>query len=319
LFSENIFVYLSVDILTNKIFAFFLMVKDRFIDYIQFEKRYSKHTLIAYNKDLEQFLYFVNENYDIDDPSVVDHQIIRSWLISLIESNISPRSVNRKLTSLKSFYKYLLKEGLISENPMSKVLAPKVSKKLPYFVEQDKMQSLFTESYFNDGFSGIRDRLIMEIFYNTGIRLSELIHLKHHDVDLSRMQLKVLGKRNKERIIPFGENLRSLLLDFIDLKKKEFEGSDAFIYLIITDKGKQLYSSYVYRIVNNYLSLVSTIEKRSPHVLRHTFATHMLNNGADLNAVKELLGHANLSATQVYTHNTIEKLKSVYKQAHPKA
>jgi len=295
------------------------MFKDRFIDYIQFEKRYSSNTIIAYNKDLEQFLHFVKESYEVDNIADVDHHIIRSWLIELMENDISARSVNRKLTTLKSYFKFLLKEDLVTENPMNKILAPKVSKRLPFFVEQDKMQSLFSDSYFDDDFPGLRDRLILDILYNTGMRLSELINLKHQDIDLEKKTMKVLGKRNKERIIPFGDNLKELLILYGVKKQKEFDQPEAFSCLLITNKGKQIYSRLVYRIVNKYLSLVSTLEKRSPHVLRHTFATHMLNNGADLNAIKELLGHSSLAATQVYTHNTIEQLKSIYNKAHPRA
>ncbi len=295
------------------------MFKDKFIDYIQFEKRYSSNTIIAYNKDLEQFLHFVNERYNIDNIANIDHHIVRSWLIELMDNNIGARSVNRKLTTLKSYFKFLLKEEIVSDNPMNKIQAPKVSKRLPYFVEQSKMQSLFGESYFSDDFSGIRDRLVLDILYNTGMRLSELITLKHQNIDLERKSLKVLGKRNKERIIPFGDNLKVLLILYNEQKKKNFDKPEAFAFLLITDKGKQIYSRMVYRIVNKYLSLVSTLEKRSPHVLRHTFATHMLNNGADLNAIKELLGHSSLAATQVYTHNTIEQLKSIYNKAHPRA
>lgn len=295
------------------------MFKEKFIDYIQFEKRYSPNTLLAYNNDLDQFLHFVEERYNIDSIRDINHQIIRSWLIELMENGITARSVNRKLTTLKSFYKFLLKEGLVSENPMNKILAPKVSRRLPYFVEQEKMALLFTENYFDDDFSGLRDRLILEIFYNTGMRLSELINLKHQDIDLDRNTIKVLGKLNKERIIPFGENLKILLIRYTEQKKKEIDKAEAFSYFLVTDKAMQLYSKFVYRVVHKYLSLVSTLEKRSPHVLRHTFATHMLNNGADLNAIKELLGHSSLAATQVYTHTTIEQLKSIYNKAHPRA
>jgi len=295
------------------------MFKDKFIDYIQFEKRYSPNTILAYNNDLDQFLHFVEERYNIDSIRDINHHIIRSWLIELMENGITARSVNRKLTTLKSFYKFLLKEGLVSENPMNKILAPKVTRRLPYFVEQEKMALLFTEDYFDDDFSGLRDRLILEIFYNTGMRLSELINLKHQDIDLDRSTIKVLGKLNKERIIPFGENLKILLIRYTEQKKKEIDKPEAFSYFLITDKAMQLYSKFVYRVVHKYLSLVSTLEKRSPHVLRHTFATHMLNNGADLNAIKELLGHSSLAATQVYTHTTIEQLKSIYNKAHPRA
>jgi len=295
------------------------MFKDKFIDYIQFEKRYSSNTIIAYNKDLEQFLHFVNEKYNIGEIAGIDHHIVRSWIVELMENNTSARSVNRKLTTLKSYFKFLLKEGLITDNPMYKVITPKTSKRLPYFVEQDKMQSLFVESYFNDDFQGTRDRLILDILYSTGIRLSELINLTYQDINIERKTMKVLGKRKKERIVPFGDNLKNLLICYIKQKQKSFDNPEAYSYLLVTNSGKKIYSRLVYRIVNKYLSMVSTLEKRSPHVLRHTFATHMLNNGADLNAIKELLGHSSLAATQVYTHNTIEQLKSIYNKAHPRA
>ncbi len=295
------------------------MFKDKFIDYIQFEKRYSPNTLVAYNKDLDQFLDFVEERYNITSIGEINHQVIRSWLVELMENGLTARSVNRKLTTLKSFYKFLLKEGSVSENPMSKISSPKVSRRLPYFIEQEKMALLFTEDYFSDDFSGLRDRLILEIFYNTGMRLSELVNLKHQDIDLARNIVKVLGKLNKERIIPFGDNLKILLIQYIEKKQKETDKPEVFSYFLVTDKFKQLYSKYVYNVVHKYLSLVSTLEKRSPHVLRHTFATHMLNNGADLNAIKELLGHSSLAATQVYTHTTIEQLKTIYNKAHPRA
>lgn len=295
------------------------MCKARFIDYLQFEKRYSPNTLIAYTNDLDQFFQFVKERYGIDNISEIDHQIVRSWLIELMENHISARSANRKLTTLKSFFKYLLKEGRVSENPMNKIVPPKVSRRLPYFVEQDKMSRLFSEAYFNDDFSGIRDSLILDLFYSTGMRLSELINLRHHDVDVDRMTIKVLGKRNKERLIPFSANLSKQILKYIEQKRNEFGNVGGSSFFIVNDKGKQLYPKFVYRVVNRYLTLISTIEKKSPHVLRHTFATHMLNNGADLNAIKELLGHCSLAATQIYTHNTIEQLKSIYNKAHPRA
>lgn len=295
------------------------MCKERFIDYIQFEKRYSPNTLLAYNNDLDQFLHFVRERYDVDDIAEVNHQMIRSWLIDMMENDISARSVNRKLTTLKSYFKFLLKEEKITANPMSKILPPKVSKRLPYFVEQEKMALLFSEAYFDDDFAGARDRLILEIFYHTGMRLAELLNLRHKDIDLDRGVIKVLGKRNKERLIPFSDNLKKQLINYIQQKQNEFSHDDAFVFFLVNNKGKQLYAKYVYNTVHRYLSLISTLEKRSPHILRHTFATHMLNNGADLNAIKELLGHSSLAATQIYTHNTIEQLKSIYNKAHPRA
>ena len=303
------------------------MEKGKFIDYIQYEKRYSPHTVSAYRTDLDQFYSFLQIQYNITDIRDVTHPMIRSWLVLLMQEKISPRSVNRKLTTLKSFYKFLLKEGLVSINPMRKIISPRTSKKLPSFVEKEKMAMLFEKINFGEGFPALRDRLILEILYATGMRLSELINLKETDIDFHQSTLKVLGKRNKERLIPFSNKFADLLKTYLNGKKSYLEnaefskppGTPDDLWLLVTDNGKNAYPRFIYRTVTKYLSQVTTLQKISPHVLRHTFATHLLNNGAELNAVKELLGHANLSATQVYTHNTIEKLKTIYKQAHPKA
>ncbi len=295
------------------------MLRERFIVYIRFEKRYSDHTVKAYQSDLGQFQNYISTLYDLDDLSQVDYQMVRSWLIELMELSISPRAINRKLSSLRSFYKFLLRENVISENPMNRVIPPKVSKKLPVFVEYDKMEMLFDKNYFMQDFAGERDYLILEMFYNTGIRLAELINIKEDDIDFQNLTVKVVGKRNKERLIPVSNDVKSLLYKYVLLKEQIFGVTNKSDYLFITNKGLKTYPRLIYRIVNKYLNMITTLEKKSPHVLRHTFATHLLNNGADLNAVKELLGHTNLSATQVYTHNTIERLKSIHKQAHPKA
>jgi integrase/recombinase XerC len=306
------------------------MEKDRFIAHLQYEKRYSSHTIIAYCNDLGQFYAFLHDQYGITDIRQVTHSLIRSWLVSLMEQKISPRSVNRKLTTLKSFYKFLLNEGTITENPMRKVTPPKTAKRLPVFVEKEKISLLFDSVDFGTGFPAIRDRLILELFYGTGMRLSELVNLKDRDIDFYNSTIKVLGKRNKERLIPFSDKLGSLLKSFLSAKEELFaqmvspissesKNSTPADSLFVTDSGRKAYPKMIYRIVTRYLSFVTTLSKKSPHVLRHTFATHLLNNGAELNAVKELLGHANLSATQVYTHNTIERLMKIYKQAHPKA
>lgn len=294
------------------------MLRDRFIQYIQFEKRYSPHTVTSYSNDLNQFFSFLESVYKITDIKDVNYLQIRSWLVEMMEHKITPRSINRKITTLKSFYKFLIKEGTVKENPMIKIIAPKISKRLPVYVEKDKMKLLFDEIDFGEGFEGARNKLIVEIFYMTGMRLSELVNLKIHDIDIPRQTIKVLGKRNKERIIPFSRSLEKHFNDYFDLRNQISDILDNE-YLFLTVKGKKIYQKLVYRLINHYLGIVTTLEKRSPHILRHTFATHMLNNGADLNAIKELLGHANLSATQVYTHITIEKLKTVYKQSHPKA
>lgn len=294
------------------------MLKKSFLSYLQFEKRYSKHTLSAYATDLDQYFDFCKEN-GLDDKSAnLNHHIIRKWIVGLLEADISARTVNRKISSLKSFYRFLLRENKIMTNPMDKVLQPKYKKNLPYFVEEKHMDILLDELEFTDGFAGIRDRLIIEVLYCTGIRLNELINIRLRDYANSKSTILVTGKRNKQRLIPLSKNLNNQITEYLELRKKEYTGkADGFLFL--TDKGVQLYPKFVYRLVNNYLNKVTTIDKKSPHILRHTFATIMLNHGADLNAIKEFLGHANLSATQIYTHSNFEKLKSIYKQAHPRA
>ena len=291
------------------------MFKEAFLNYLYYEKRYSSHTLKSYKNDLNQFNDFCKQNnVKILD---VDHKLIRSWIVILIENDISTRSINRKISTLKSFYKYLIKEQHLSNNPLDKVLKPKVSKELPSFVRENEMNYLLDGNYFEDDFEGKRDYLIIELFYATGMRLSELVNLKITDFDHHNKTVKVLGKRNKERLIPYSTHIEKILNDYTQEREKLESKNGEFLFL--TKKGEKVYHKLIYRIVNRNLNYVSTIQKKSPHVLRHTFATHMLNKGADLNAIKELLGHANLAATQVYTHNTFEKLKSIYKQAHPRA
>lgn len=287
--------------------------RDSFLQYLQFEKRLSKHTIVAYAGDLEQFYDFLQTTYEIKKLSDINHTLVRSWIVEMMDKKISPRSVNRKITTLKTFYKYLLRQKMVTENPMLKIMSPKTSKKLPVFVEKDNMNVLIDTIEFGDDLDGTRNKLIIELFYATGIRLSELINLKQNNVDLHACQIKVLGKRNKERIIPFNDQIKASIQNYISKKPSLISE-----FLFEMKSGKKVNEKFAYRLVNKYLSIITTIDKKSPHVLRHTFATHMLNNGADLNAIKELLGHANLAATQVYTHNTVEKLKSIHKQAHPK-
>jgi integrase/recombinase XerC len=287
-----------------------------FVGYIQNEKRYSAHTVNAYLRDINQFIDFLNKSFSGIEPLNANYRHVRGWVVSLMEENIQARSVNRKLSSLNSFYKYLLRENFVQFNPTEKVISPKTKKRLPSFVEEKPMLDLFNNIDFGGGYIGVRDKLILFIFYMTGIRLSELISIKINDVDLHENTIKVLGKRNKERIIPYGPKLHKEIENFM-LFRNNIETNENLFFL--TEEGKKLYPKLVYRVVKHYISLVATIEKRSPHVLRHTFATHLLNNGADLNAIKELLGHANLAATQVYTHNSFDKLRTIYKKAHPRA
>lgn len=292
--------------------------KESFLNWLRFEKRYSLHTIRSYQNDLNQFLSFLSTRKQDADGTSADFKDIRSWIISLMDHNITPRSVNRKITALRSYYKYLMREQVIQCNPMDKVFPPKSGKRLPGFVEQEKMDILLDHVDFGQDFKGVRNRLLIDVLYITGMRLSELINLTHQSVRLDDQSIKVLGKRKKERIIPFNTAYVKIFRDYIDLKRKTFPDPD-HDFFFVTDKGQPLYEKFVYRIVNKYLRFVTTMEKRSPHIIRHTFATHMLNRGADLNAIKEILGHANLSATQIYTHTTFEKLKTIYKQAHPRA
>jgi integrase/recombinase XerC len=288
-----------------------------FIKYIKFEKRYSEHTQLAYQRDLEQFFLFVNDTYSMIKTEEVRHIHIRAWIVSLIQNGISTKSINRKLSCLKSFFKFVIKRGTLSLNPMSKIVSPKSGKRLPVFVDQKAMEQLFQEIDFGEDYVGLRDRAIIELLYLTGIRRAELIELKKNDLDLEQKQLKVLGKGKKQRIIPITNALKKTLSAYLLVADSQFGGEEPFLFL--TRKGKKLYPKLVYLLVNNNLSKVTSIEQRSPHVLRHSFATHLSNNGAELNAIKELLGHSNLSATQIYTHNSIDRLKSIYQKSHPRA
>jgi len=284
----------------------------KFIRYIESEKRLSQHTVTSYKTDLNQFFSFLNDYSSTESVEDISFKLIRNWITFLFESGLTSRTINRKISSLKSFFKFLEISDLISFNPTLKIISPKNSRKLPSIVEQIDLNQLLDKKYFDDGFIGDRDLLIIEVFYLTGIRLSELIEIKTHNLDFKNCSLKVLGKGNKERFVPLSFDLLSKL----DLFIKNYKIKD---YLFSNLLKKKLYPKKVYRIVNYYISLVSSVKKRSPHVLRHSFATHMLSNGADINAIKEILGHSSLSATQIYTHNTVEKLKSVYDQAHPRA
>ena len=290
-----------------------------FLNYLQFEKRTSEHTVVSYRNDLEQFWSYYQHAFSGLDWKEVDAVIIRTWLITLMEEKISPRSINRKMSALKSFYKYQIKMGVLETNPMLQVHAPKVRQRLPQFIEEKDMEKLFSADLFAENFEGWRDRTVLELFYATGMRLSELRMLTFSDIDLYNNHVKVLGKRNKERIIPFGHTFLHVFNKYLELYTEIFDAPAQNNFVFVNVKGKSLAPKNIYTIVRKYLDMITTIEKRSPHVIRHSFATHLLNRGADLNTIKELLGHSSLAATQVYTHNSIEKLKSIYQQAHPRA
>lgn len=292
------------------------MFIERFFNYLEYEKRYSPHTLIAYKNDISQYLVFLNSLEA--DFLEVNHQQIRSWVIQLMDDGMDSRTVNRKISTLRAFYKFLIKEEAIAINPTTKVQTPKVSKKLPAFIEESKVSDLLDQDYFSNDFTGLRDKLIIELLFGTGVRLSELLNLELKNIDLDKSVIKVLGKRNKERIIPIHQTLNNLISEYLNTRKSVLENNNLAV-LLVTNKGTDVYPKLIYRVVNKYLGLISTQDKKSPHILRHSYATALLNNGADINAIKELLGHASLAATQVYTHNSIERIKTIYKQAHPKA
>ena len=290
--------------------------RESFFNYLKFEKRSSSHTVVAYKIDLDQFVEFYTELIGEFDVNRVDSKIIRNWIVLLMEKGISARSVNRKVTTLKSFFKYLLKEQVIKVNPVVNLTLPKIRKKLPVFVEEKNLNQLLDNGFFSNDFAGIRDKLIITLFYGTGIRLSELLLLKDIDIDKKACLIRVLGKRKKERIIPYPASINELIEQYVNIRNLEVGcESDR---LLVTAEGKPVYEKLIYRVVKNNLAKVTLLEKKSPHVLRHTYATHLLNKGADLNAVKELLGHSNLAATQIYTHTTFERLHDIYKQAHPR-
>ncbi len=293
------------------------MVKS-FLKYLQYEKRYSQHTITSYSTDLGQFEKFINFRYPNIKIEEADHKIIREWLVFLMEENNNPRSINRKIASLRSYYKFLLKQELIDRDPSLKIRVLKSPKNIPQFINEVDIIRILDEHEYEEGFEGIRDKLLLELLYGTGIRMSELINMKESDINYYDESVKVLGKRNKERVIPLSRELIILLKKYGIEKRKNFNTNE-IDYIIVTNKGGKCYPMMVYRTVKKYLDIFTTLDKRSPHILRHTFATHLLNKGAELNAVKDLLGHTSLAATQVYTHNSLEKLKKVFDQAHPKA
>ncbi len=290
-----------------------------FLDKMSYENRYSSNTILAYDNDLTSFFAFLADNYpDIELPQI-KLSIVREWITNLSELGLESSSINRKITSLRSFFSYLKKESIIDSNIISDIKSLKQPKNLPLYVTEQSMNSLFEDVPFDNNYKGVLTKTVLLIFYFTGIRLSELLNLKNGDVDFYTEQIKVLGKRNKQRIIPIGKELILQLREYQTEKESLGFPVTNNTNLFLTEKGEPLYAKLVYRLVTENLNKVTTLKKRSPHIIRHSFATHMLNNGADLNTIKELLGHESLSATQIYTHNNIEKLKSVYKQAHPKA
>jgi integrase/recombinase XerC len=292
-----------------------------FFDYLRFERRYSPHTVLSYQTDLRQFSDFLKATFELAAPEQADHTLIRSWVVELMQQHRDPRTVNRKIACLRSYYKFLLRTGVVQKNPMLRITSPKVAKKLPDFVPEDSLNGLLNSFAFPDTLAGARDQLILELLYGTGIRLSELLGIKHADLSLPGHTVRVTGKGNKQRLVPLNPTLLLVLERYIAWQQREFgSGSNAHGLLLVTDKGEPLYEKFVYRTVKHYLSQITTAAgQQHPHVLRHSFATHLLGKGADLNAIKELLGHANLAATQVYTHLSIDKLKSVFEKAHPKA
>jgi integrase/recombinase XerC len=288
-----------------------------FADYLKFEKRYSQHTVRSYGDDLARFRDYLQTEFNGMPLADISAPVVRSWLASMKEAGLTSRSITRKISSLKSFFKFVMRTGTLKKSPLSNISSPRSSKKLPSFVEEKDMGTLFRDVEFPDDWGGRTARLALQMLYQLGLRLSELINCREAEIDFSNQNIKVLGKGNKERIIPVRQELLSEIRNYMNDKKAIFEQPERGC-LLINEKGKKLYPKYVYRVTRKYLHLVTTIDKKSPHVLRHSFATHLTNNGAELNAVKELLGHSSLAATQVYTHNTIEKLKNVHRKAHPR-
>jgi len=284
---------------------------EKFLRYLENQKRYSKNTIEAYRKDLEDFYLFCNTDYS---QIIENHNLIRNWIIELSQKGLNKKSINRKISALRSFYKYLMKNQIIEKNPTDKIFILKIEKKLPEFIPQNDFDKLKKE-LFPQNFKGLRDRLIVELLYQTGIRRQELLNLKVDDIDFARRVIKVYGKRNKTRLVPMTDSLMALIDEYL-LEREKIAQTP---YLIITNSGNQAYPNLIYRTVKRVLGYITNIKKRSPHILRHSIATHLMNNGSDINAIKEFLGHSNLSATQIYTHTSVKELTKIYKLAHPRA
>lgn len=291
-----------------------------FLEYLKFEKRASAHTITSYETDLKQYFKFQKEQCGIQNIEDIELTHIRQFIFNLIEKDLNgAKTVNRKISSLKAIFKFYIKEGKIKENPTLQISSPKIPKRVPQYIEEGDMKNLFQSDLFENSFEGKRDQTILELFYATGIRVSELIEITFSDIDLYDCTVKVLGKRNKERIIPFGKTAKECIENYFSIFEQQFGEINKKCCIFVTSKNNKLSPKSVYKIVRRYLDMITTIDKRSPHIIRHTFATHLLNHGADINAIKEILGHTSLAATQIYTHNSIEKLKSIYQQAHPRA
>lgn len=288
-----------------------------FEKYLRYERRYSDHTVRSYTNDLEQFSVYLTAQLEMTDEIGLKHFHVRSWIVHLMQDNYTAKTVNRKISTLKSYFKYLKKSGHIKSNPTAKVIAPKIAKRLPVVVREERIEDLLDREIDQNDFESVRNQLVIDLLYTTGIRRSELINLRESDINYSLRHIKVLGKGNKERIIPISHKLIESIKLYLELKESEQLNESK--YLITTSKGKKSYPKLIYNIVHAQLSTVSTVKKRSPHILRHSFATHLANQGAELNAIKEIMGHANLSATEIYMHNSIDRLRSVYQNAHPKS
>ncbi len=291
---------------------------EKFLLYLQYEKRFSPHTVAAYHNDLLQLQDYLFQTYHIEILTNATYHFLRSWIVDLTEKEYDPRSINRKIASVKAYYKFCERSSILSDNPATKLRSLKTAKKLPIYITEPEILHLLDHVSFEESFEGLRDKMVLELLYGTGIRLAELINLEENDINMYSSSIKVTGKGNKERIIPINHTLLDLIKKYLDQKKSN-ENGNTCTFFIVTDNKEQAYPVFIYRLVKKYLSIITSHDKKSPHVLRHTFATHLLNKGAELNAIKDLLGHSSLAATQVYTHNSIDKLKAIFEKAHPKA